>query len=278
MAVLEALPIEHAGAFFAGAVAPDVDKLLGYARATTHWWQVGNDVSGALRLCASRPRLVHLPRRSQDQAFVAGYLCHLVTDEQWTILIYRKHFGRNSRFAGSRDGADHQLALQGVLDTELVVTGSLHPAVRALTALGRTSDLARVVLSDNADAVDRFVRSVLARANEADPVMRLRIMASAREGERAKITEAIGPPIAGVTPFLRTTDDRDSLDAFAQQLPTLREAATNLVPRPEIHTFRNRAISASRVLLGEYLRGEAMSPPPGTSAAPYFGSPARTDL
>ena len=280
LGVVAALSMDHAGAFFAGAIAPDVDKLLGRPRATTHWWLPGSDLSGALRLCAARPSLMHWPTQSTAQAFVAGYLCHLVTDEQWTLRIYRPHFGKYSPFQGGPDGADHQLALQGMLDTTLVNSGVLRPAVSELTKFGDVEALARCVLgmtSDDATALDRFVRSVLRRAEEPSPVERLRMMGEARDAERALVLEP-NSPHPGRPLHPRTTDSQEALDAFVARLPALDAAVSQLVVPEAVETFRDHAISASRKLVREFLAGLALTPPPGTAEAPYFASPARTDL
>ena len=280
MAVVAALPVEHRGAFFAGAIAPDVDKLLGWPRATTHWWVPGTDLSGALRLCAAKPRLVHQPPRSDAQAFVAGYLCHLVTDEQWTLRIYRNFFGKHTQFQGGPDGADHQLALQGLLDTEIVRSGAVTSAVLELTLQREVDVLARNVLgmaARDAQAVDRFVRSVVRRATETDPVTRLQMMADARDAERSPNANVSLHRSDGM-PHPRTTDSRESLAAFVSRLPTLNGAVSRLILPEAIEAFRESATRASVQIVREYLAGRALTPPTGTAVAPYFASPARTDL
>ena len=280
MAVVAALPVEHRGAFFAGAIAPDVDKLLGWPRATTHWWVPGTDLSGALRLCAAKPRLVHQPPRSDAQAFVAGYLCHLVSDEQWTLRIYRTFFGKHTPFLGGPDGADHQLALQSRLDTEIVRSGEVTSAVVDLSLQLEVEALARNVLgmaARDARAVDRFVRSVVRRATETDSVRRLQMMADARDAERSPQSGVSGPRSDALL-HPRTTDSREALASFVARLPTLTGAVSRLISPEEIGAFRESAIRESVQIVRDYLAGRALTPPTGTAVAPYFASPARTAL
>ena len=271
------LSICYPGPFFAGAVAPDVDKLLGTHRSSTHWWQPGSDLSGAVRLVHAKPRLAHVTPGSSSQAFVAGYLCHLVTDEQWTLRIYRRHFGRLTPFAGSRDGADHQLALQSALDTELVTQAKVGPAITKLSA-HRVGDFERdaaPVLGGDAWALRPFVTSVMRRASEPDPALRLKLMAEARVSELTRTnSERKSDPMI----MTRTTDNPELLHAFIARLPSLVSAAFSLISMQEIDDFRASAIRASAKLIGEFVGGEPLTSPEGTSAAGYFGSPARTDL
>ena len=277
IAVSEAIGLDRLGPFFAGAVAPDVDKLLGRPRGTTHWWLPGSDLSGALRLIAARPRLAHAVPRSDLQRFTAGYLCHLVTDELWTLRIYRPFFGRASPFAGGRDGADHQLALQGLLDTQLIGAGRITPAIHTLARLTRIEDLARDVVATDARAVERFIQTVIKRATIPDEEARLRLITTACEAERAGSDGNAPRHVAG-TLVARTTDDHTSLEAFVARLPELRASVTGLVAPTAIVSFRNVAIATSVDVVRAYMGGHPLPPPPGTTTAPYFASPARTDL
>jgi hypothetical protein len=276
-AVMANVPTIHPGPFLAGAIAPDVDKLLGRHRSSTHWWLPGSDVSGALRLVQANPRLAHATPGSTSQAFIAGFLCHLVADEQWTLRIYRKHFGRLTPFAGSRDGADHQLALQSTLDTELVTRGKVEAQITELSAY-RASDFERdayPVLGGDAWALRPFVTSVMQRAAEPDPALRLKLMADARGAELRRSSSAVQ---SGPTTMSRTTDDPELMEAFLTRLPRLALATRSLISMREINDFRTSAIRASTTLIAEFIGGEPLNPPDGTSDTYYFGSPARTAL
>jgi hypothetical protein len=102
------------GAFWLGAIAPDAWGVAGLTRGETHFWSLADDTSGVVRLQRAYPDLCSPQRRgAQERAFLAGYLCHLATDEQWTFCVYRPYFGRHSAFGASAEGRMVQLALQG---------------------------------------------------------------------------------------------------------------------------------------------------------------------
>ena len=95
-------------------MAPDAWGVAGLTRGQTHFWSLEDDTSGVVRLGRAYPGLGDpLRRGARERAFLAGYLCHLVTDEQWTFCVYRPFFGRHSVFGASAEGRIVQLALQG---------------------------------------------------------------------------------------------------------------------------------------------------------------------
>jgi hypothetical protein len=122
---------EQLGAFLFGGAGPDVAHFLGRPRAETHFWTLSDDVSGALTLLRTHPSLEAAALSSFERHFMAGYLCHLVTDEQWTFCIWRPYFGRQSRFAGGAEGAALQSALRDALDV------AAHAAAPSVLELAR---------------------------------------------------------------------------------------------------------------------------------------------
>ena len=85
----------HLGSFLLGATAPDIRSMTKWRREETHFaplevGKVGEGVEGMFRM---HPNL----RRGEDvngptQAFVAGYINHLVADESWIIHVYHVYF------------------------------------------------------------------------------------------------------------------------------------------------------------------------------------------
>ena len=87
-----ALPAAVRPAFFLGTVAADVNNPLGWPREATHFWpNAGGDVSGALTLLARHPSLRASSLAPAERAFTAGYLGHLITDEQEILTISRPY-------------------------------------------------------------------------------------------------------------------------------------------------------------------------------------------
>jgi hypothetical protein len=108
------------GPFLLGAIAPDAWGLAGVSRQATHFWDPHDDTSGVVRLRRTFPQLTE-PAGAEVTGgdVLAGYLCHLVTDEQWTFGIYRPYFGRSSRLQASAEAMRLQVVLQARLEERL---------------------------------------------------------------------------------------------------------------------------------------------------------------
>ena len=119
----------HLPSFLLGSTIPDIAQVEGRPRSETHFWTTENDVSGALKLLAAHPQLEAGQLGEQERAYVAGYLCHLVADEQWTFCIWRPYFGLRTQFGGSAEGAALQGAFRDVLDAREWDTPPGRPAL-----------------------------------------------------------------------------------------------------------------------------------------------------
>jgi hypothetical protein len=107
----------HLPSFLLGSATADIAQVRGRPRGETHFWHLDNDVSGTLRLLATHPELEAARLDGAARLYVAGYLCHLVADEQWTFCIWRPYFGKHTKFGGSAEGAALQNAFRDVLDS-----------------------------------------------------------------------------------------------------------------------------------------------------------------
>src|SRR5205823_4471170 len=117
-----------------------------------------------------------------ERAFIAGYLCHLVTDEQWMLAIYRPVFGRRSPYGGSPEGAELQWGLHTLLEQRL-----LEPVQTAgAGAIHLGSETAQRGATDEQPAIHRLVDLLAAsrdRPLRADvlPFLPLRLLAAWRD-------------------------------------------------------------------------------------------------
>ena len=89
------------GAFLLGSCSPDVRIVTHTHRSNTHFAPITNDILGLgmTNMFQTYPALadwVNLPQKTQ--AFVAGYISHLITDEAWIIKMYQPYFGNRSVF------------------------------------------------------------------------------------------------------------------------------------------------------------------------------------
>jgi hypothetical protein len=87
------------GAYYLGATTPDIRVITRWDRARTHFFDLDDfeEQSGVHRLFEDQPAL--RDARSLDDAtaaFMAGYISHLVMDEDYITQIYRPLFGVKS--------------------------------------------------------------------------------------------------------------------------------------------------------------------------------------
>ena len=97
------LPVveRNLGPFLLGSCSPDIRIITHGRRDVTHFAPVSNQVigAGARSMFEAYPDLADLASRSErTQAFLAGYISHLIADESWIIKIYRPYFGNRDVF------------------------------------------------------------------------------------------------------------------------------------------------------------------------------------
>ncbi len=102
------------GAYYLGATTPDIRVLTRWDRARTHFFSLDDfgEQSGLHRLFEQEERLRDASALdAPTAAFMAGYISHLVMDEEYITQIYRPLFGERSAL---RDDA-----IAGVMDKML---------------------------------------------------------------------------------------------------------------------------------------------------------------
>jgi hypothetical protein len=242
---LRALPTlshEDLPAFLYGSVSPDVAQLLGRPRGETHFWAVGNDISGALKLLKAHPQLAAGRLTASERVFVAGYLAHLVADEQWTFCLWRPYFGLHSPYRGGPDGAALQNAYRDWLDE---AEWKAHPS---------TSDLGGYL---------KEAASVTLRPDLL-PFLRLQDL---QESRRAIAELCELPP----GPDRRRHVARTMRATFVEDDPTYaprRAQALSYVRSESLSEFRERSVNEGVRLVGDYLAGRPLRPPLGTETPP----------
>jgi hypothetical protein len=141
------------GAYYLGATTPDIRVLTRWDRARTHFFdlQCLGEQSGVQRLFEQEPALRDAARLDPSTAaFVAGYISHLVLDEEYITQIYRQYFG-----AGGALGDE---LMADVMDRLL----QLHLDREERADVEATEDIARALVETSAEvAVDFIARDVL---------------------------------------------------------------------------------------------------------------------
>jgi hypothetical protein len=87
------------GAFLLGSTTPDIRVLTRCDRAETHFFDLDDfaDQDGVHRLFEREPALRNASALdTQTASFMAGYITHLVLDEDYITQIYRPLFGERS--------------------------------------------------------------------------------------------------------------------------------------------------------------------------------------
>lgn len=87
------------GAYYLGATTPDIRVLTRWDRARTHFFSLDDfgEQSGMHRLFEQEERLRDASALdAPTAAFMAGYISHLVMDEDYITQIYRPLFGERS--------------------------------------------------------------------------------------------------------------------------------------------------------------------------------------
>ncbi len=106
------------GDFLLGATTPDIRVLTRWDRERTHFFDIYDDGhQDCVENFFSAHRMFRDPERlSPDtRAWVAGYLTHVIMDQEYVLQIYRPYFGSRSLLGGS----SHANLLDRVLQYEL---------------------------------------------------------------------------------------------------------------------------------------------------------------
>jgi hypothetical protein len=112
---------EQRGNVYLGSTAPDIRVITRWERQRTHFFDIHNfgDQSCVQSFFDSNTGLSDAGRVSdRTQAFLAGYLSHLVVDEIWIGAIYRPFFGERSPLGGSLRANVMDRALQFSMDAD----------------------------------------------------------------------------------------------------------------------------------------------------------------
>ena len=106
------------GDFLLGATTPDIRVLTRWDRERTHFFDIYNDghqdcvenFFAAHRMFRDASRLT-----PETRAWVAGYLTHVIMDQEYVLQIYRPFFGKRSVLGGG----SHANLLDRILQYEL---------------------------------------------------------------------------------------------------------------------------------------------------------------
>ncbi len=225
---------ETRGSFYLGSTAPDIRFFIAASREETHFLTLDCEegASGVASMFKAYPHLVrHEELSSRTRAFVAGYLSHLVTDEDWIFDIYRPYFGESSELGGDPMANLFDRLLQFELDRrERLNSAGISSIRRELVDSASNVDVGFIDPA-SLDRWREFVFMATTRKANWEDFRNFaeRYLIWMRQLSRERIDE-----------FFDTFDDR-----LAQVL--------EMVPEQTIRDFRERSVADSLRVAGEYL-------------------------
>jgi hypothetical protein len=92
------------GAYLLGATTPDIRVLTRQDRFSTHFFDLnGPDHQDSVAAFLEENRALVDPQNlnAETRAFVAGYISHLVMDEQYITGVYRRFFAQHESLGGT---------------------------------------------------------------------------------------------------------------------------------------------------------------------------------
>lgn len=226
---------EADGPYLLGATTPDIRVLTRQARSETHFFDLeGPDhqdsVQGFFETHSHLIDPAHL--NEETRAFVAGYISHLVMDEQYITRVYRPYFARHEKLGGVVRANLMDRLLQFDMDRE---HGDEPELVEGLvTALSCTVETIECGFVDH-ETLDRWRQITLDVASRNMDWDRMRVMAS-NHLKHSGITET------------------EELGEFLDSIPDLLDETIAYVTGAEVEAFIERSTEAAANAVERYLR------------------------
>jgi hypothetical protein len=225
---------EHRGAFYLGATTPDIRALTRWDRERTHFFRLDDfdEQSGVHRLFEQEPAL--RDARALDPAtavFMAGYISHLVLDEDYICQIYRPLFGERSSLSADTMADVMDKALQWDIE-------------RADPEAATAADEIRRALAETAVEMEvNFIgREMLVQWRDIS----LDVIAQPPSVER--FVRFVGRRMPQVR-----FDDEAAVARFAEEVPALLRRTWEHVGEERVREYLHGSRARARSAIKEYL-------------------------
>lgn len=223
------------GSFILGSCSPDIRIITHGDRGDTHFVPLDNQVigTGTRNLFKAYPALADAASLSErTQAFLAGYISHLMADETWIIRMYRPYFTSLGPFKDQVEANVMDRAAQLSMDVEAL---DKHNGMRDVTGL----------LGDAHEGVEVGFLPQETLAEWRDWV------------EAATQREFNWERLRGLATRRQEPDEEEKARQFAEQfLDSLPESLDRLhdrVPIEAMHSYKDEAIQEWATVVREYL-------------------------
>jgi hypothetical protein len=222
------------GHYLLGATTPDIRVITRQDRHSTHFFDLNetahqDSVAGffAAHEALSRPEKLN----DETRSFVAGYVSHLVMDEQYITGIYRPFFARHDELGGAIRANVMDRLLQFDLD--------------------RTFSNDAQLKSDLCEALSCTVEGIDAGFVDSETLERWRLV-SVDVAQRDMDWERMRTMIAN---HLRHAglEQGETLTSFLDSLPELLDATIAHITSAEVDAFVQRSTEAARAAVERYL-------------------------
>ena len=246
----------QAPAYLLGSIAADARYLDGSARSVTHFWPPRTESSGAWQLLADYPHLAARSLEPAAQAFVAGYLCHLLADERWIAQITRPFFGTASEFVTKADRLDAQRVLYDLIEERYRARGGwIEETICACEAAGEVALPEALVPVVSMRVCQQWREIVLRSARLTPGPDRIRLFQAGLARLAAPAADAARG--AGTLPSGLPMRDR-----VVEQYDAIRERVGALVEEATADAYEDAAVEASISTIRAYLAGRTPSARP----------------
>ena len=223
---------ENLGHFLLGSTSPDIRVITRRHREEYHFAALDFDNVGAGvdGMFGSHPDLLSVrDYEGATQAFVAGYMTHLVVDETWITDMYRTYFGNPDVFEDDVTGNVMDRALQLELDRQAWET---FEATRS--SLEAASGRVNVAFIPS-DTLDEWRRWILGALDHGFSWDRLRFMARR---------------------IAAGDDDHPAhrvADHFIQSMPQSLDRLCDSLPGKDLADLKERIVKELVRVVGDYL-------------------------
>ena len=222
------------GAYLLGATSPDIRVLTRQDRLSTHFFDLDGDdhQDSVAAFFAAFGRYLDPDTLSDPtRAWVAGYLTHLVMDEQYITGVYRRFFARHDDLGGQMRANVMDRLLQFDLDRAYGEATVKREICEALSFTVEGIDVAGFVDHETLERWRQVTFDVTQRAMDWE---RMRGM---------------------ISNHLRFSglEEGETLTSFLDSLPELLDETAAYVTDAEVRGFVARATEAARGALERYL-------------------------
>ncbi len=225
---------DHLGAYYLGSTAPDIRAMTRWPREQTHFAplsveEVGTGTSTMFRM---HPELQE-DMSPASRAFLAGYVCHLASDEVWITSVFRPHFdtAEDSCLTGDQVEANiWDRAMQLDMDRQALpqISGDSNPEKW-------------LACSDNNVSMPFFEDGLLGEWKD-------------RVG-RFQVWEFTWERLKGALNRLYRDDEdvRKTVERFLDGMPRNMEELYQKVPEANVSAYQERALAATITQVREFV-------------------------